>query len=79
MAAIGSKFSSDPLRKGAGRGLALEARRLLLADMENICLENIQACILVAMLCAGNCNVSSEALFTRMKEPSTYSNLLCFS
>ncbi|KAK2615996.1 hypothetical protein N8I77_002716 [Diaporthe amygdali] len=34
--------------------------------MENVCMENIQACILVSMLCAGNCEISSEALFIRM-------------
>ena len=65
MAAIGSKFSPDPQYRGVGRPLALEAKRLLQADMENICLENIQACILVSMLSAGNCNIASEALFIR--------------
>ncbi|KAH8767475.1 hypothetical protein F5883DRAFT_495379 [Diaporthe sp. PMI_573] len=65
MSAIGSKFSPSPEHREMGRKLALESKRLLLADMENICLENIQACILVAMLSAGNCHVSSEALFIR--------------
>jgi hypothetical protein len=67
MSAIGSKFSPDPQHREMGRKLALESKRLLLADMENICLENIQACILVAMLSAGNCHVSSEALFIRKR------------
>ncbi|KAK7729291.1 hypothetical protein SLS63_006164 [Diaporthe eres] len=66
MSAIGSKFSPDPQHRKAGRHLALEAKRLLQADMENICLENIQACILVSMLSAGDCHISSEALFIRM-------------
>jgi hypothetical protein len=58
-----------------GRELGLEAKRLLLADMENICLENIQACVLVAMLSAGDCHVASEALFIRkncLPLPSRY-------
>lgn len=67
MSAIGSKFSPDPQHRELGRHLALEAKRLLQADMENICLENIQACILVSMLSAGNCHISSEALFIRKK------------
>lgn len=67
MSAIGSKFSPDPQHREAGRHLALEAKRLLQADMENICLENTQACILVSMLSAGNCHISSEALFIRKK------------
>lgn len=69
MAAIGSMFSPDPQHRELGRPLALEAKRLLQADMENICLENIQACILVSMLSAGNCDISSEALFIRKNHP----------
>lgn len=68
MSALGSKFSTNQEHRKMGYDLGLQARRLLLADMENICLENIQACILVAMLSAGNCNISSEALFIRKEE-----------
>lgn len=74
MAAIGSKFSPDPQHLDMGRYLALEAKRLLQADMENICLENIQACILVSMLSAGNCHISSEAMFLRKV---SYNPFLC--
>lgn len=68
MSALGSKFSGNSQHREMGHELASKARRLVLADMENICLENIQACILVAMLSAGNCNISSEALFIRKEE-----------
>lgn len=70
MAATGSKFSPDPQHREVGRPLALEAKRLVQADVENICLENIQACILVSMLSAGNCHISSEALFIRKRPVS---------
>lgn len=70
MSAIGCKFSPDTQHRRMGRHLALESKRLLQADMENVCMENIQACILVSMLCAGNCEISSEALFIRKKYPS---------
>lgn len=61
--AIGSKFSSIPDRRALEARLTTEAKRLLQADLENVCLENVQACILVALLSAGNCQSSSEALF----------------
>lgn len=70
MSALGSKFSPKPDDRTVGRHLAMESKRLIQADMENICLENIQACILISMLCAGNCCVSSEALFIRKRPPS---------
>lgn len=69
MSAIGSKFSTNSQHRQMGYELGSKARQALLADMENICLENIQACILVAMLSAGNCNISSEALFIRKEGP----------
>jgi hypothetical protein len=65
--AIGSKFSADPDRRSLETRLTVEAKRLLQADLENICLENMQACILVATLSAGNCETSSEALFVRKR------------
>ncbi|RSL74387.1 hypothetical protein CEP53_000283 [Fusarium sp. AF-6] len=43
-----------------------ESKRLLQSDLENICLENIQTCILIANLCASHGNPSSEALYFRI-------------
>ncbi|CAG9953260.1 unnamed protein product [Clonostachys rosea f. rosea IK726] len=51
--AIGSKFSGNPDARALGPCLAAKSKQLLLADLENICLENLQTCILVATLCAG--------------------------
>lgn len=42
---------------------ALESKRELKADLENICLENVQACIIVGNLCGAAGNNDSEALF----------------
>ncbi|PYH75906.1 hypothetical protein BO82DRAFT_396503 [Aspergillus uvarum CBS 121591] len=39
---------------------------MLQADIENVCLENMQTCLLIATLSAGNCETSSEALFVRI-------------
>lgn len=63
--AIGCKFSGNPETRVRGSGLAAESKRLLQADISNICLENIQACILVAMLSVGHGDSASEALFFR--------------
>lgn len=63
--AIGSKFSANPDTRSQSPGLAAESRRLLQADISRICLENIQACILVAILSVGNGDSASEALFFR--------------
>lgn len=63
--AIGSKFSPYPDRRALEGRLNMEAKRLLQADIDNVCLENIQTCILIAIMSAGDCETSSEALFVR--------------
>jgi hypothetical protein len=64
--AIGCKFSANPETRHQGEYLLVESKRLLQADISNICLENIQACILIALLSVGHGDSSSEALFFRM-------------
>ncbi|KEF59304.1 uncharacterized protein A1O9_04148 [Exophiala aquamarina CBS 119918] len=64
--AIGCKFSGNPDLRSQGSFFATESRRLLQADISNICLENIQACILIAMLSVGHGDSASEALFIRI-------------
>ena len=70
---LGSRFSTRAEIRALEYKLTTEAKRLILADLENICLENIQTCILVANLCAANATPSSEALFFR-KLPHTHSS-----
>lgn len=64
--AIGCKFSVNPDTQAQGAHLAVESKRLLQVDLSNICLENIQACILIALLSVGHGDSASEALFFRM-------------
>ncbi|KAM5350919.1 hypothetical protein ACJ41O_003642 [Fusarium nematophilum] len=66
---MGSRFSSDAEIRSLELPLTQESKRLLQADIENICLENIQTCILIANLCAGQSNPSSEALYFRKRIP----------
>jgi len=63
--AIGCKFSGNPDIRRQGSDLAAKSKRLLQADLLNISLENIQACILVATLSVGHGDRASEALFFR--------------
>ncbi|GME55823.1 hypothetical protein BKCO1_3000229 [Neofusicoccum parvum] len=46
-----------------GTAFAVEAKRLLKEDVENICIGNVQACILVANACGAVNESKSEALF----------------
>lgn len=63
--AMGSKFWANPERAGFELRLTEAAKRLLHADLENICVENIQTCMILANLCAGNCFIQSQALYLR--------------
>lgn len=62
---MGCMFSDDASVCALQSSLIAESKRLLQADLENICIENIQACILIANLCEWEGNRSSEALFFR--------------
>jgi hypothetical protein len=65
LCSMGSRFSPDRTLRAREMCLMDESKRLLLADLENICVENIQTCILIANLCAAHLNPTSEALFFR--------------
>jgi hypothetical protein len=60
---LGARFSKNIEIRSLEPELMATAKRLTLVDLENICLENIQTCILLANLCAANSKSSSEALF----------------
>lgn len=69
---MGSRFSPDEEIRAREISLMNESKRLLLADLENICLENVQTCIMIANLSAAHLKPSSEALFFR-ETPSVLS------
>ncbi|KAL3447297.1 hypothetical protein BJX65DRAFT_318193 [Aspergillus insuetus] len=64
--ATGAHLSNQPTVRSLIPLLTAECKRLLQNNMEQICLENIQTCILVANLCAAHANPSSEFLFFQM-------------
>ncbi len=57
------RFSAHAEIRAQGAEFAMESKRLLKADLERICLENVQACILIGNLCGAEANADSESLF----------------
>ncbi|CVK99070.1 uncharacterized protein FPRN_03839 [Fusarium proliferatum] len=64
--ALGSKFSPKSEHRALEAPLMKGAKRLVQADLENVCIEHVQTCILLSLLSAGNCHTSSETLFLRI-------------
>ena len=64
---MGSRFSVHHETRLLEHLLTAKSKRLILADLEDICLESIQTCILLANLCAADEKPSSEALFFRKR------------
>ncbi|KAF9772399.1 hypothetical protein IL306_009895, partial [Fusarium sp. DS 682] len=62
---MGARFDADDDIRSLESTYNNESKCLLLADLENICIENVQTCILIANLYAAHLNPSSEALFFR--------------
>lgn len=60
---LGAHVCSDYELRSSKTILAKHAKRLLWADVENVCLENIQTCILLANIAAADQDPSSEVLF----------------
>lgn len=62
---MGTRFDEDDQIRSLENSYMDESKRLLLADLERICIENVQTCVLLANLYAAHLNPSSEALFFR--------------
>lgn len=62
---MGARFDEDDQIRSLENSYMNESKRLMLADLERICVENAQTCILLANLYAAHLNPSSEALFFR--------------
>ncbi|KAH7203131.1 fungal-specific transcription factor domain-containing protein [Fusarium redolens] len=64
--AFGCRFHSKPEIASLGPTFMQKSKQLLKQDMENICLENIQTCVLLANLSSSSKNPESEALFVTL-------------
>jgi hypothetical protein len=60
---LSARFSTHAEIRLQAEKFTIESKRELKADLENICLENVQACIIVGNLCGAEGNNDSEALF----------------
>ncbi|KIH91221.1 hypothetical protein SPBR_01542 [Sporothrix brasiliensis 5110] len=63
MMAMCARFSTQPDVRARGPIYIAEAKAALKSDIENICIENLQACILVGNICAGDCDSNAESLY----------------
>ncbi|KAH6874036.1 fungal-specific transcription factor domain-containing protein [Thelonectria olida] len=63
---LGARFDNDEDIRSLEDSWMDESKQLLLADLENVCVENAQTCILIANLYAAHLKSSSEALFFRI-------------
>lgn len=63
---LSARFSNHDEIRLQAEGFAMESRRELKVDLEHICLENVQACILIGNLCGAEGNNNTEALFFGM-------------
>ncbi|KFZ18014.1 hypothetical protein V501_01401 [Pseudogymnoascus sp. VKM F-4519 (FW-2642)] len=60
---LSARFSPNPETRSCGRAYAAEAKRSLKEGIDDICLQNIQACVLVGTICSGDgdlLHISSE-------------------
>ena len=57
------RFAPKPDVRARGVEYAEKAKKLLKDDMERICLENIQASILIGNICFGDCAADVESLY----------------
>jgi hypothetical protein len=60
---LSARFSKDAETRLQGEAFSLESKQHLKADLENLCLENVQACILVGNICGGEGNNDIESLY----------------
>lgn len=61
---FGCRFHHDSAVRAKEAGLTAEAKRLLNADIENVCLEAVQTALLISSLAAAESNATSEALYS---------------
>lgn len=60
---IGNRFAKDPTIRSRGPLYAAKAKKLLKDDLEHVCIQNIQACILIGNICLGDSDPDAESLY----------------
>lgn len=57
------RFSADAGARSQIEAFTLESKKELKNDLEHMCFENVQACVLIGNLCGAEGNADSESLF----------------
>ncbi|KAH8657800.1 hypothetical protein BX600DRAFT_514350 [Xylariales sp. PMI_506] len=60
---LSARFAAQPDVRSRGAAYAAKAKAGLKDDLEHICIENIQACILVGNTCRGDDDADAESLY----------------
>ncbi|KAK7403497.1 hypothetical protein QQX98_010727 [Neonectria punicea] len=72
MMGMSPRFATRPDVRTRGTMYCAKAKTALKDDLEHVCIENIQACILVGNNCMGDCDADAESLYfvlaTRMAQ-----------
>ena len=63
IAGLSARFSSNPQIRSQVNAFAEQARKFVQLDLENVCLENVQAFILVGNVCLAGSNPDSESIY----------------
>ncbi|KAI5464406.1 hypothetical protein BGZ63DRAFT_412055 [Mariannaea sp. PMI_226] len=60
---MSARFAAQPDVRSRGALYCAKAKAALKDDLEHVCIENIQACILVGNNCMGDCDADAESLY----------------
>lgn len=63
IAGLSARFSTNPELRSHGHAFANRARAFVQKNLEDICIENVQAFILVGNICLAESNPDSESLY----------------
>jgi hypothetical protein len=63
IAGLSARFSPNSQIRSQGNAFAERSRAFVQSDLENVCLENVQAFILVGNVCLAGSNPDSESLY----------------
>ncbi|KPM41263.1 hypothetical protein AK830_g5279 [Neonectria ditissima] len=63
MMGMSARFATQPDIRARGPMYCAKAKATLKDDLEHVCIENIQACILVGNNCMGDCDADAESLY----------------
>ncbi|KAH6871491.1 hypothetical protein B0T10DRAFT_523010 [Thelonectria olida] len=63
MMGMSARFATQADIRSRGPIYCAKGKAALMDNLENVCIENIQACILVGNNCFGNCDADAESLY----------------